>query len=188
MPEQARLYDLMLVLSNTAEDERRAKILSDVEAQITNGGGADRAQRRLAQPPAGLRDQPPGRGRVPPVPVHRADVAARGPLAQPAHRRRGAALPDHQGGAGNASGARLASPGGGGAARPPVRLRRALRRAPSVRAPDPLAPVAVGPWPTTPRDAARCVTKASRSARRVPTRQRFRQIPLTRPGCRLARP
>jgi small subunit ribosomal protein S6 len=40
MPEQARLYDLMVVLSNTAEDERRAKILSDVEAQITNGGGA----------------------------------------------------------------------------------------------------------------------------------------------------
>jgi len=40
MPEQARLYDLMLVLSMTAEDERRAKILSDVEAQITSGGGA----------------------------------------------------------------------------------------------------------------------------------------------------
>ena len=40
MPEQARLYDLMLVLSTTAEDERRAKILSDVEAQITSGGGA----------------------------------------------------------------------------------------------------------------------------------------------------
>ena len=40
MPEQARLYDLMVVLSTNAEDERRAKILSDVEAQITNGGGA----------------------------------------------------------------------------------------------------------------------------------------------------
>jgi small subunit ribosomal protein S6 len=40
MPEQARLYDLMLVLSMNAEDERRAKILSDVEAQITSGGGA----------------------------------------------------------------------------------------------------------------------------------------------------
>jgi small subunit ribosomal protein S6 len=39
MPEQARLYDLMLVLSTAAEDERRAKILSDVEAQITDGGG-----------------------------------------------------------------------------------------------------------------------------------------------------
>jgi small subunit ribosomal protein S6 len=39
MPEQARLYDLMLVLSTAAEDERRAKIVSDVEAQITNGGG-----------------------------------------------------------------------------------------------------------------------------------------------------
>jgi small subunit ribosomal protein S6 len=40
MPEQARLYDLMLVLSTAAEDERRAKILSDVESQITSGGGA----------------------------------------------------------------------------------------------------------------------------------------------------
>ena len=40
MPEQARLYDLMLVLSTTAEDERRAKILADVEAQITSGGGS----------------------------------------------------------------------------------------------------------------------------------------------------
>ena len=39
MPEQARLYDLMLVLSMNAEDERRAKILADVEAQITSGGG-----------------------------------------------------------------------------------------------------------------------------------------------------
>jgi small subunit ribosomal protein S6 len=40
MPEQARLYDLMLVLSTAAEDERRAKILADVESQITDGGGA----------------------------------------------------------------------------------------------------------------------------------------------------
>lgn len=40
MPEHARLYDLMLVLSMTAEDERRAKILADVESQITSGGGA----------------------------------------------------------------------------------------------------------------------------------------------------
>jgi small subunit ribosomal protein S6 len=39
MAEQERLYDLMLVLSMTAEDERRAKILSDVESQITGSGG-----------------------------------------------------------------------------------------------------------------------------------------------------
>ena len=32
MPKQASLYDLMVVLSTTAEDDRRAKILSDVEA------------------------------------------------------------------------------------------------------------------------------------------------------------
>ncbi|HEY2320252.1 MAG TPA: 30S ribosomal protein S6 [Solirubrobacteraceae bacterium] len=39
MPEQARLYDLVLVLSMNAEDERRAKILADVESEITSGGG-----------------------------------------------------------------------------------------------------------------------------------------------------
>jgi small subunit ribosomal protein S6 len=39
MSEQARLYDLMLVLSTTAEEDRRAKILADTEAQITSGGG-----------------------------------------------------------------------------------------------------------------------------------------------------
>jgi small subunit ribosomal protein S6 len=39
MAEQVRLYDLMLVISMIAEDERRAKILSDVESQITGGGG-----------------------------------------------------------------------------------------------------------------------------------------------------
>jgi small subunit ribosomal protein S6 len=40
MPAPPRLYDLMLVLSTAVEDERRAKIVSDVEAQITAGGGA----------------------------------------------------------------------------------------------------------------------------------------------------
>jgi len=40
MTEQSRLYDLMLVLSTAAEEDRRAKILADTEAQITGGGGA----------------------------------------------------------------------------------------------------------------------------------------------------
>jgi small subunit ribosomal protein S6 len=39
MADQAPLYDLVLVLSTTVEDDRRAKILSDVEAQISSGGG-----------------------------------------------------------------------------------------------------------------------------------------------------
>ena len=39
MPTQARLYDLMLVLATSVEEERRAKILSDVESQIATGGG-----------------------------------------------------------------------------------------------------------------------------------------------------
>jgi small subunit ribosomal protein S6 len=39
MPSQPRLYDLILVTSMTAEEDRRAKILSDVESQIADGGG-----------------------------------------------------------------------------------------------------------------------------------------------------
>jgi small subunit ribosomal protein S6 len=53
MAEQARLYDLMLVLSTTVDEERAAKVLSDVQTQIANGGGAmerndDWQQRPLA--------------------------------------------------------------------------------------------------------------------------------------------
>jgi len=39
MPSPPRLYDLVLVLSTTAEDERRAKIVSDVQEQIAAAGG-----------------------------------------------------------------------------------------------------------------------------------------------------
>jgi small subunit ribosomal protein S6 len=39
MPIPPRLYDLVLVLSGTADEERRAKIVTDVESQITTGGG-----------------------------------------------------------------------------------------------------------------------------------------------------
>jgi small subunit ribosomal protein S6 len=39
MPAETPLYDLMIVLSTGAEDDRRAKILADVEAQITSSGG-----------------------------------------------------------------------------------------------------------------------------------------------------
>jgi small subunit ribosomal protein S6 len=40
MADQAPLYDLMLVLSTAVDDDRRAKILADVEAQISSGGGS----------------------------------------------------------------------------------------------------------------------------------------------------
>lgn len=39
MAAAPRVYDLMLVLSTTVEDERRAKIVTDVEALISGGGG-----------------------------------------------------------------------------------------------------------------------------------------------------
>ncbi len=44
MAENTRLYDLMLVLSPLAEEERRAKIVADVTAQIEAGGGAVQRQ------------------------------------------------------------------------------------------------------------------------------------------------
>src|ERR1700677_1138661 len=39
MSSENRRYDLVLVLSMEAEDERRAKIVTDAEAQITDAGG-----------------------------------------------------------------------------------------------------------------------------------------------------
>lgn len=39
MPERTPTYDLMLLLSRTAEDEARAGILSGVESAIADGGG-----------------------------------------------------------------------------------------------------------------------------------------------------
>jgi small subunit ribosomal protein S6 len=40
MAKEAPLYDLMLLLSMTAEDEQRAKVLADVESAITSAGGS----------------------------------------------------------------------------------------------------------------------------------------------------
>jgi small subunit ribosomal protein S6 len=53
MAEQTPTYDLVLLLSMTVEDERRAKILADVEAAIAGGDGsivhnADWGKRPLA--------------------------------------------------------------------------------------------------------------------------------------------
>jgi small subunit ribosomal protein S6 len=39
MASHTRLYDLMIVVSTTVDEERAAKVLTDVQAQITNGGG-----------------------------------------------------------------------------------------------------------------------------------------------------
>ena len=39
MPGQTRLYDLFVVLSTTIDEDRAAKVLADVRAQIENGGG-----------------------------------------------------------------------------------------------------------------------------------------------------
>jgi small subunit ribosomal protein S6 len=39
MTNPSPLYDLMVLLSTSAEDERRARILADVEQTIADGGG-----------------------------------------------------------------------------------------------------------------------------------------------------
>ena len=39
MSQEAPIYDLMLLLSTSAEDGQRAKILADVEKAIASGGG-----------------------------------------------------------------------------------------------------------------------------------------------------
>jgi small subunit ribosomal protein S6 len=40
MAEDTPIYDLMLLLSTAVEDDRRAKIVADVEAAISSGGGS----------------------------------------------------------------------------------------------------------------------------------------------------
>ena len=40
MAHEAPIYDLMLMLSTSAEDEQRAKILADVESAIASAGGS----------------------------------------------------------------------------------------------------------------------------------------------------
>ena len=40
MTQEPTIYDLMLLLSTGAEDERRAQILANVEAAISRGGGS----------------------------------------------------------------------------------------------------------------------------------------------------
>jgi small subunit ribosomal protein S6 len=40
MAKEAPIYDLMLLLSSAADDERRAKILADVESAIARAGGS----------------------------------------------------------------------------------------------------------------------------------------------------
>src|SRR5579884_953816 len=40
MPQESPVYDLILLLSNEAPDERREKILADVESSIASAGGS----------------------------------------------------------------------------------------------------------------------------------------------------
>lgn len=40
MPQDTTIYDLMLLLSSSPEEEQRAKILSDVESTIARSGGS----------------------------------------------------------------------------------------------------------------------------------------------------
>jgi small subunit ribosomal protein S6 len=39
MPKDPTIYDLMLLLSTSSEEDQRAKVLSDVESAISSGGG-----------------------------------------------------------------------------------------------------------------------------------------------------
>ena len=55
MAAQAPLYDLVLLLSATAPEEQRAKILSDVETKITSAQGSIERQDDWGQRPMAYR-------------------------------------------------------------------------------------------------------------------------------------
>ena len=55
MPHQAPLYDLVLLLSATAPEEQRTKILADVESAITRAEGSIERQDDWGQRPLAFR-------------------------------------------------------------------------------------------------------------------------------------
>ena len=55
MATQPPLYDLMLLLSTTAPEEQRTKILSDVEGAITGAGGSIERRDEWGQRPLAYR-------------------------------------------------------------------------------------------------------------------------------------
>ena len=55
MAEQPPLYDLVLLLSATAPEEQRTKILADVESEITGVGGSIERQDDWGQRPLAFR-------------------------------------------------------------------------------------------------------------------------------------
>jgi small subunit ribosomal protein S6 len=55
MAEQPPLYDLVLLLSATAPEEQRTKILTDVESEITGAGGSIERQDDWGQRPLAFR-------------------------------------------------------------------------------------------------------------------------------------
>ena len=125
----AGLYDLML-LDRSERPGGAAHgrgLRGGVAAQL---GRRDRRVPRLGPEPDGVRDRPPARGRVPALPVQRRQRPARPAQPAPAHQRRRAALPHHQGQARPAA----AAPAGAAVAAPPRRPRAAghpgRRRAP----------------------------------------------------------
>jgi small subunit ribosomal protein S6 len=57
MAAQAPLYDLMLLLSTSAPEEQRTKILADVESRITNASGSIERKDDWGQRPLAFRIQ-----------------------------------------------------------------------------------------------------------------------------------
>jgi small subunit ribosomal protein S6 len=55
MPATAPLYDLTLLLSTETEDDRRAKVLSDVESAISTAGGSVERNDNWGQRPMAYR-------------------------------------------------------------------------------------------------------------------------------------
>ena len=55
MPATAPTYDLTLLLSTETEDERRAKVLTDVESAISTGGGSVERHDNWGQRPMAYR-------------------------------------------------------------------------------------------------------------------------------------
>ena len=62
-------YDLMVLLDPDSPEESRTQVIDQVRSQVSGRRRRAQGRRRLGPAPARLRDRPPARGLLPPVPV-----------------------------------------------------------------------------------------------------------------------
>ena len=166
MATEAPVYDLILLLDTTIEQERRDTILANVEDAIDRAGELV-GRHDWGNRAHGLRGAQAVRGRLPPAPVPRPARAAGAAGPQPQDHGRHPPLPDHQAPAGHARRRRTC-------ARPrwppPVRRPSSKKNRPSARAGSPHARAPPSPRRLCNAFATGCKMTANKSSQHAAPR------------------